>query len=189
MVEGWGKDLWRPSCPTSLAQSRFTYSRLPEAMSNHVLSINKDGGSTTFLGNLFQCLNTITVKKAFFLMFKWNFSTCVIVSGCVPGHHWEESNSLFFAPSLQVLYTLGISSPTSSLLFPRLNSTISLSLSYDRCSNPLIVFTAHCQTCSSMSISVLYWGTQSWAQHSSWVLPVLSRQEGSPPFDLSTLFS
>lgn len=38
---------------------------------NWVLNISNNSNSTTCLGNLFQCLTTLTVKK--FLMFKWIF--------------------------------------------------------------------------------------------------------------------
>ena len=53
------------------------------------------------------------------------------------------------------------------LLFSRLNSSSSLSLSsYQRCSSPFIIFPAlHC-TLSSMSMSLLYWGAWNWTQHS-----------------------
>lgn len=55
------------------------------------------------------CLNTVTVKKTFFLIFKWDFSTCV---HCLWICHWaplkrvQFSLLCFFAPSFQVLYTL-----------------------------------------------------------------------------------
>lgn len=39
-------------------------------MSNWILNITKDGGSTTTLGSLLQCLNTTKVVIVYF-MFKW----------------------------------------------------------------------------------------------------------------------
>jgi len=51
------------------AMSRDTYSsiRLLRAPSNLTLNVSKDGVSTTYPGNLFQCINTLVVKN-FLLM-------------------------------------------------------------------------------------------------------------------------
>ena len=57
---------WRPSRPTS------PFHRLPRTTSSQVLSISTDGDSTDSLGNLCQCLTTLTRKKCF-LVFRWNF--------------------------------------------------------------------------------------------------------------------
>jgi len=47
--------------------SRVSKSRLTRTTSSQVLSIFKDRHSTTFLGNLFRCSATLTVKKYFSL--------------------------------------------------------------------------------------------------------------------------
>lgn len=57
--------LWRtpgPTLCTKQGQSQ-SYSKLLRALSSWVLNISKDGESTTILGNLFQCLTTLTVKN------------------------------------------------------------------------------------------------------------------------------
>ena len=57
-----------------------------------------------------------------------------------------------------------------NLLFSRLNSPTSLSLSlYVRCSDTRTIFVALHWTHSSMSMSLLYWGAQHQMQHSWWV--------------------
>lgn len=56
----------------SHCSSRACWSRLPRTMFNWVLSTSTDGDFTMCLGNLFQCLATLIVKKCF-PMFKWNF--------------------------------------------------------------------------------------------------------------------
>ena len=56
-----GRDLWRSLCP----------SQLPRTASRWPLNISEDGDSTTSLGNLCQCLITLTGKKCF-LMFRGN---------------------------------------------------------------------------------------------------------------------
>jgi len=55
------------------------------------------------------------------------FQLVLIASGPVPGHHREEPGSALFAPSLQVF--MYIDEIALSLLFSRLNSPSSLSLS------------------------------------------------------------
>ena len=55
------------------------------------------------------------------------FQFVPIASGPGTGHHWEEPHFFLFAPSLQVL--LYIDNIPLSLLFSRLNSSSSLSLS------------------------------------------------------------
>ena len=66
-----GRELWglsRPHPPHT--QSRV--SMLFRAVSSWIFDIFKDGGSTVSLGNLFQGLTILTVKK-FFLTFRWSF--------------------------------------------------------------------------------------------------------------------
>lgn len=52
------------SSPASLpAWNCFRSSCLLRTMSSEVLNISRDGDFTTSLGNLFQCLTTLTIKK------------------------------------------------------------------------------------------------------------------------------
>jgi len=67
---GVGRDLCGSHSPT-LCPSRVTYSRLQRTTSRRVLSISREGDSTTSLGSLGQGSITLRVKK-FFLIFSWN---------------------------------------------------------------------------------------------------------------------
>ena len=71
----------------------------------------------------------------------------------VIGHHWEQAGSLFFIPFHQVF--IHIDKILLSLLFSRIKSSISLSLSsYKRCSSPLInywPFTALAPVCPCLT--------------------------------------
>lgn len=69
------------------AQSRGSKGRLPSTVSSWILNIWKDGDSTTSLGNLFQCLATLQVKKIYF-MFKWNL--CFNLCKCPLSFHWAS---------------------------------------------------------------------------------------------------
>ena len=68
---GVGRDLCGSSSPTP-CRSRVTQSRLHRTLSRRVLSISREGDSTTSLGSLRQGSVTLRVKK-FFLMFRRNF--------------------------------------------------------------------------------------------------------------------
>ena len=75
-----GRNLWRSSCPIPLLKHGHLDPGLPRTMSRWLLNISKDGGSTTSLSNLCQCLVTCTVKKCF-PMFGGNllcFSVCTL---------------------------------------------------------------------------------------------------------------
>lgn len=61
-----GRGLLRSSSPAPCSH-RVSYSRLPRIVSSWVLSISQDGDSAISLGNLFQCLTMLTVKKMFLL--------------------------------------------------------------------------------------------------------------------------
>lgn len=78
------------------------------------------------------------------------FQFVPVVSGPVPGNHWEESGSLFLHLPFRNSYTL-MKFPMS-FFFSRLKSPSSLSLSLyrARCSSPLIIFIALHWTFSSM---------------------------------------
>lgn len=86
----------------SPCSSRAIYSQLPRNTSRWLLNISKDGGSATPLGNL--CPVTLTAEKLFPDVRREPhvFHFVSVASRPVPGHHWEESSSIFFAPSLQV---------------------------------------------------------------------------------------
>lgn len=84
------------------------------------------------------------------------FQFVPVVSGPIPGNHWEESGSLFLHLPFRYSYTL-MRFPLS-FFFSRLKSPSSLSLSLyrERCSNPLIIFMALHWTSSTM-----YWNDSS----------------------------
>ena len=126
---------------------------------------------------------TLTVRKRFFLRFKWNF---VSFSLCpLPLGHSLGTAERSQAPSFVCAH---MDTVTLSLLFAGLNSPSSRSLSlYDRCFNPCIIFMSLHQTHSNMSLSLLNWGAQHWTQHSRCISPLLSRGGGSPLDLLATL--
>lgn len=98
--------------------------------------------------------------------------SCAIASGSITGHCWAPSS---FHPPCRYFHTM-MRSPEA---FPQLNNPTSLSLS--RCSRLSDTFVAlHC-ILSSMSTSLLLWGAQSWAQHCSCGLTVLSAGEDHCP--------
>jgi len=73
--------LAQPPC-----QSTVTYSRLHRTSSRWVLSISREGDSTSPLGSLVQGSTTLRGKK-FFLVFSWNcpcFHLCLLPLSC----HW-----------------------------------------------------------------------------------------------------
>uniref|UniRef100_A0A8B9QH24 Glycoprotein endo-alpha-1,2-mannosidase n=2 Tax=Apteryx owenii TaxID=8824 RepID=A0A8B9QH24_APTOW len=111
-------------------------------------------------------------SKEVFLMFKWNFlcfSLCPLPLILSLGTTEKSLAPSSLDPPIRYLYLLIRIS--LSLLFSRLNRPSSLSFfSYKQCSSPLIVFVALCWTCSSRSVSVLYWGAQNWTQYSRWGL-------------------
>lgn len=101
-------------------------------MSKKLLNMLKEGDSTTFLGNLFQCSAILTVKKRF-LVFRGN-SLCFTVFqfvpvACVPValHHGKEPSSILFTSPLQTFTC--IDKVLLSPVFFRLNSPSCLSLS------------------------------------------------------------
>ena len=92
--------------------SRATYSRLPRTMSRRLLNLPKDGDSTTSLGNLCQCLVTLTAKKCL-LMFRANllcFSLCPLPLVLSLGTTEESLTPSSLHPPSRYLYTL-MSSP------------------------------------------------------------------------------
>lgn len=77
------------------------------------------------------------------------------------GYHCEESGSAFFTLNCSPQLFIHIEMIPLNLLFSSLNSPFSLS-SCDRYSSPLVFFVALRWTCTSISMSLLYWGIQNW---------------------------
>ena len=118
---------------------------LPRTTPTQFYNISKDGDFTAFLGNLFQCSATLTVKNCF-LMFRDSlpcFGFCPLPLAPSLGITEKCLGSIFFATSLQVFTHLN--QILLSLLFSRLNNPSSLSLSLqERRSSPFIIFMALC---------------------------------------------
>jgi len=110
-----------------------------------VLNLSKNGHSTCFLGNPFQCLTSLTVKK-----FIWGFLiefpvfVFVPISSChITGHRWEESGSIFLT-SPHERFT-PIDKIPLRFLFSRLKDPSSLSFPLKvRCFYPSVIFVALC---------------------------------------------
>jgi len=99
------RDLWRFSGPTPLLQQRHL-----EPAAQMAFEYLQGGRLHTSLGNLYQCLVTLTVKN-FFLMPKLFpdvqeeppvFQFMPIACCPVTGHHWKLSGSSFLSSCLQV---------------------------------------------------------------------------------------
>lgn len=76
------KHLWRPSSMSTLLKDGHL-EWIPRAMSSWVMSISKNDDSTSFLGDLLQCLSTFKWREKnlpqhkCFLVFRWNqLSAC-----------------------------------------------------------------------------------------------------------------
>lgn len=64
----WNRTLESSSpIPLSMAMDISHYIRLPKGPSNPAFNTASDGASTTSLGNMFQCLNTLILKSFFFI--------------------------------------------------------------------------------------------------------------------------
>lgn len=104
-------------------------------------------------------------------MFHFVPSASAPATGCF----WEEPGPVIFAPSLQVLICV-VEMPLS-LLF-RLNSPSSPSRSsQERCSSPFTIFVSLSWTLPSVT---MFWGVQTWTQHSWFGLPSAERKEQLP---------
>jgi len=95
-----GDHLVQPPC-----RSRVTYSRLHRTVSRWVLSISREGDSTTSLGSLFQCSVTLRGKK-FFLMFTRNFLFVPVAPCPATGHHWKESGPILLTPIPKIFISI-----------------------------------------------------------------------------------
>lgn len=139
------------------AQSWVTYSGLPMTVSGWVLSVSKGGDTTSFLGNLVQCLTTLTVKT-FSPCVQMEFSVFqfVHIAPCpVTGLGWEETVSIFCTPLIWCLYPWKRSPKPSVLQVEQ--SQLSQPLSYlFRLSDPFIIFVVPCWTHSNNSMSCLF---------------------------------
>jgi len=148
MVED-GRDFWKSPCPTpQLSQGH--QEALAWALSRRIcISPWRETSQPLWAV-------TLTVNKVFpdVQTAPHVFQLLPIASCPGTGHQRKEPGSVFFAPSLQT--HIHIAKIPPSLLFSRLNSPRSLSLSsYVRCSSPLIIFVVLCWTLSSMSMPVL----------------------------------
>lgn len=83
-------------------------SRLPRSMFRQYLTISKDADSTTSLGNLGQCLVTLTVKRCFW-MFRGNhlcFSVCSLPLVLLLGTTGMNVAPSFVHPPCRYFYIL-----------------------------------------------------------------------------------
>ena len=150
-----------PSCNE---QGHIQLHQILRALFNIMLNISKGGASTTSLGNLCQCFTTLIVKN-FFLISYLNLL-----------YRKSPSPSFLSAP---FKYWKAAIRSLRSLLFSRLNSPNSLSLSsQERCSTLLIMLAANCAQESLNQIEhgkrtitfttfFLYGGFEKWYKSSS----------------------
>jgi len=128
-----------PAQPPAVSRDIFTWVRLLRAPSNLALSVSRDGASITSLGNLGQGLTTLTVKNVF-LISSLNLPSLSLkpLLLVLPLQALVKSPSPALWQPLQAL-AAALRSPCS-LLFPRLNSPSSPSLSsQQRGSSPQII--------------------------------------------------
>ena len=153
--------------PPAIGRDTSLQTRLLEAPPSLALNASREGAFTVSLGDLFQCLTTLTVKN-FFLKSSLNLPS----SSLKPFHLILLLHALLKSPSpafLQALfrYWKAIIRFPWSLLLSRLKSPYSLNLSpLGRCSSPLIM--AFFWTCSSSPMSFLYRRFQNWLQSAKW---------------------
>lgn len=151
-------------------------------MSSQVFSMSRDRDSTTCLGNLCQCLTTLTVKKCF-LAFRWNLMFFNLYGLFLVLSQGTTEKSLALTSSLspvKCLYILIWS--LLSLLFSRLNRLSCLSpSSWEKCSNPLIILANLHWTHCIKSIRLCTWESRTGCSTPDVALPVLRRKEGSLP--------
>jgi len=81
-----GRDIWRSSGPIPCS-SRVSCSRFLRSLTSQILSISKDGDSTTSLGNPFQYSVTLTVTKVFSCV-QVAFPCFLICAHCGLSCHW-----------------------------------------------------------------------------------------------------
>ena len=150
--------LVQPPCP-----SMATQSQLPRSTSRQLLTLSKDGKSTTSGVNLLQCSVTLREKKCF-LMFRGNIlclSLCPVPLVLSLGSTRES-----LAPfSLHLPFRYWWDPPWDFSLLNSPSSLISLP-PHEKCFSPLITVVVALWTLSSMSMSLLYWGVQNQMQYS-----------------------
>ena len=112
-----------------MGRDTFHYTRLLKAPSNLTLSTSRERASTSTLGNLFQCLTTLTIKN-FFLTSNLNLSSFSLKPLCLVLliHALVKSPSPAFLQAPFRYWKAALRCPWS-LLFYRLNTHNSLSLS------------------------------------------------------------
>lgn len=139
------------------------------------LSTSSNGGCTTSLGNLFQCLITLIVKG--FLYAQMEFPS--FCAHCILFCCWGPLLSMW-APSSLLSHQVLIHMDRVSLsLLQGEQSQLSQPLVYVKCSKPFIITLDICWIHPTMPMSLLHWGAQSWTQHSMCISLVLSKEEGS----------
>lgn len=110
----------------------------------------------------------LSAKEFFFLHLCLNGTSCVTVcTSCLSYVRWAPLRSLALTSSLsptRYLYTLTRPLRAFSQEWTDY-SALSLS-SHDKCSKSFGIFVALCQTHSSESTSLFFWGTQNWTSHS-----------------------
>lgn len=142
----------------------FCEAGLPGTTSRWLLSVSEVGDSRSSLGNLCQCLVTLTVKSVsscsgglFLYLTLWPLALVLSLGAS------EEKLPPWSFKALQVL----IRTPVS-LIFSRLTVTALSACPHTRdAPGPLIVFMALCWTLSSMSLSLLCWGAWNCTWNSS----------------------
>ena len=99
-----GRHVWEWFRPTPCSE-QSPWEQVAQTCVQLALNISKDGDCTRSLGDLFQCLTTLTVKRTF--LTDYPVFQCVPIASCpLTGHHWEESGSVFISPSFRYLCTL-----------------------------------------------------------------------------------
>jgi len=144
------------SNPPAMGRDTFHWTRLLRAPSNLALNTAREGASTASLGNLFQCLTTLRIKNLFLRTNRTlPFFSLKRLPLVLSLHVLVNSPSPAFLLAPFGYWKAGRRS-LWSLLFSRLNSPNSLSLSsWERCSSPQIVFVALLWTCSNRSMALL----------------------------------
>jgi len=129
--------------PTPLPWAGTPSTRLLKAPSNLALNTSREGASTAPLGNLFQCLTTLIVKK-FFLISNLNlpsFSLKPLPLALLSLHAHVKSHAPAFCRPLQVQESHYKVTPEPSLLQAE-QPQLSQPFLIQECSSPLIIFVA-----------------------------------------------
>jgi len=168
-----------------MGRDAFHQTRLLKATFNLALNTVREGAATTSLSNLLQCLTTL-IAENFFLVSNLNLPSFSLkpLSFVLLQEALLKSLSHPFLQAYFTYWKAAVRSPCS-LLFSRLNSPNSLSLSsQERCSSPHIIFVALLCTRSNRSMSFLCRRLQSWMQDCRWGLTRAEQRGRTPSLDL-----